>query len=486
MRKRFEQQMSLAFHPIAETRIVKNCRDASQKIALALLEIFKNDQYNEQIFVILEKHISSDSNIGRPGMDLWQIFVMAQFRVGLNLSYDRLHYMVNSDRILRQLLGVESTDFQNTSPIEFSYQNILDNMALLTDEMLKEINDVIVSFGHKQVFKKKEEEAFILKTDSYVVESNVHFPTDYNLLWDCCRKCTDIIGRFTAKHPSVKGWRKLKNWRREFKNACRRVGQITSKGGANKDYRLKEQVKPYIKMARQFEEKLSFAITDFPTMTQSDLRDFAQLIEFKSLLVKHIDLLERRVIKGETIPHEEKMFSVFETYTEWITKGKSRPSVELGKKLCITTDQFHLIVDYQIMESIADSESITSIADRVLLRSRIQAWSFDKGFFSKANKRYLQERDVEQVIMPKKGKLKKEEAAEERSPKFVKYRHKHSAIESNINELEHRGLNRCPDKGYKRFKRYIAIGICAYNLHKIGAEIKRQKIAAEEKIKKAA
>ncbi|MEJ7677039.1 MAG: hypothetical protein WKG06_04015 [Segetibacter sp.] len=28
-----------------------------------------------------------------------------------------------------------------------------------------------------------------LKTDSYAVETNVHFPTDLNLLWDSVRKC---------------------------------------------------------------------------------------------------------------------------------------------------------------------------------------------------------------------------------------------------------------------------------------------------------
>ena len=89
--------------------------------------------------------------------------------------------------------------------------------------------------------------------------------------------------------------------------------------------------------------------------TAADLKKYIELERFNKLTIKHIDLLEHRVIKGETIPHEEKMFSVFETYTEWITKGKKRPSVELGKKLCITSDQFHLILDYQIMENITDS-----------------------------------------------------------------------------------------------------------------------------------
>ena len=55
------------------------------------------------------------------------------------------------------------------------------------------------------------------------------------------------------------------------------------------------------------------------------------------------------------------MFSIFEDYTEWVTKGKMRPNVELGKKVSITTDQFNLIVDYQIMEHQSDSEIVPGI-----------------------------------------------------------------------------------------------------------------------------
>ena len=50
--------------------------------------------------------------------------------------------------------------------------------------------------------------------------------------------------------------------------------------------------------------------------------------------------------------------------------------------------------------------------------------------------------------------------------------------------LVHKGLDRCPDKGYAHFKRYVGLGVCAYNLHRIGAELMRQ--AREELHRKAA
>lgn len=60
-------------------------------------------------------------------MDLWQIFVLAQYRLGLNLSYDRLHYMSLYDSVLRTLLGIESSGF-NAKRFEFEYQTIFSTL----------------------------------------------------------------------------------------------------------------------------------------------------------------------------------------------------------------------------------------------------------------------------------------------------------------------------------------------------------------------
>ncbi len=60
------------------------------------------------------------------------------------------------------------------------------------------------------------------------------------------------------------------------------------------------------------------------------------------------------------------------------------------------------------------------------------------------------------------------ERAEESGKTFQRLRHRHSAVESDINRLEHHGLDRCLDKGLRGFKRYCALGIVAANLHKLG------------------
>ncbi len=119
-------------------------------------------------------------------MSLWEIFVLGQVRLCMNIFYDELHYKSNYDNLLRGILGVLPTDY--TLGRQYEYQNIYDNVSLLDEDLLKEINQVIVEVGH-EVFKKKEKAALRLKTDSFVVETHTHFPTDYNLLWDSARKC---------------------------------------------------------------------------------------------------------------------------------------------------------------------------------------------------------------------------------------------------------------------------------------------------------
>jgi hypothetical protein len=462
--------MTLGRLPIGETEIpTKKRTGALPKLCAALKEIFITPKWNEKVFEILEAKITAGKQqTGRPGMDLWQIFVLSQVRLCQNISYDELHHIANYDSLIRQILGIESGF--GYEKYKFEYQNIIDNVSLLDDETVRELNQVIVEFGH-EVFKKKEEEALRLKTDSFVVESNVHFPTDYNLLWDSARKCLDMVDKFREKYPAeVTGWRKMNDWYRQLKNSMRAVGKVSSSGGKGKEQREKQAVRYYLSKARALQDKLKASKETLPQRDIPDLLIMLALEQYMDFLNKHIDLLERRVIKGEQIPHEEKMFSIFEKYTEWIKKGKLYPNVELGKKLTITTDQYNLIVDYRIMENQSDSEMVKPIAEDLIELYWIRSWSFDKGFWHKDNKALLEEH-VEKVIMPKKGKCNKLEQKEESHRQFKLLRNQHSAVESNINELECRGLDRCPDRGYPHFKRYIGLSVAAYNLRRIGQEL---------------
>ena len=474
MRKRFEAQLTLGCTPIHEVKIPTKTRSHMAALAAAIQYIYVTPEWNEKIFSLLSDKISKGKKkTGRNGMSLWEIFVLGQVRLCMNIDYDELHYRSNYDALLRGLLGVLPTDFSHGK--EYKYQNIYDNVTLLDDDLLRSINEVIVSAGH-QVFKKKEKVALLLKTDSFVVETDTHFPTDYNLLWDSARKCIDI-----AQQLEIPGWRKSKNWRNELKGLMRTVGKTSSSGGPNKEKRVKAATFKYLKKAKALERKTTDVFTSYVAGNETEVGKITVLRYFHEMLEKHIDLVERRLIKGEKIPHSEKVFSIFQTYTEMIKKGKLHPSVEIGKKLAITTDQYHLIVDWQIAENQTDNQLTIPIAKRVSEKYNVKSLSVDRGFSDKSDKEELEEL-IPQVIMPKKGKRNQEEKAVEEAPAFKRLKNKHNAVESNINELEKRGLNRCPDRTRANFNRYIALAVTAYNLHKIGKELLAQTKAKEKEI----
>jgi hypothetical protein len=128
------------------------------------------------------------------------------------------------------------------------------------------------------------------------------------------------------------------------------------------------------------------------------------------------------------------------------------------------------------------------VADRLLGRygkGQIASLSFDKGF-TRAEDRELLSLYVPEVVMPKRGKKNAAETERESVQKFVALRKQHSAVESEINSLEHHGLNRCLDVGLEGYLRYVGYGVLSYNLHVIGRELLGRARARSDTVRAAA
>jgi hypothetical protein len=470
MRRRFDVQLALGQIPIERVHIPLKSRDELPPILAGLQWIFQTPEINEQVFALLEsKVLAGKKATGRPGLDLWQILVLGVVRLGLDCDYDRLEDLANHHTLLRQILGVSPVPAANEKP--FHYKTLSENVYHLDEPLLIQINALIAQAG-RGVFKKKEVlELIHAKTDSYVLETNVHFPTDLNLLWDGQRKCLDLIGPLVSHH-GLPGWRKAKAWRRKLKSQMIGLTRLASGGGSNKEQRRQAAAQAYVQDSYRFEQKLFDAVQSLPAPESIvDIVQRTVLDYFQSMLIKQLDLVERRWLREEKIPHAEKIFSLFEPHTEFIKKGKLFPPVELGHKLLLTTDQHELILDYRVMDQQPnDADESIGVADRLLGRygaGTIQSLSFDKGF-TREEDRQLLELYIPEVIMPKRGRRNQFEQEREHQRRFRSLRHRHHAVESDINSLEHHGLNRCPDKGLHGYKRYVGLGVLAYNLHKIG------------------
>jgi transposase, IS5 family len=473
MRKRFEVQLALGKIPIEKVILPLKSRDELPPILAGLQWIFQTPEVNSRIFVLLEsKLLAGKQATGRPGLDLWQILVLGVVRLGLDCDYDRLEHLANYDSLLRQILGLSPVQPPEEKP--FHYKTLSQNVCHVDEELLQEINAIVAQAG-RAVFKKKEDglaEPIRAKADTYVLETNVHFPTDLNLLWDAQRKCLDLAGRL-ARAEQLPGWRKAQDWRHKLKGHLRVLTRLSHGGGRNKEQRVRTAAKDFLAVSGQFEAKVFETMRRLRTCPL-EVVGFTELIQldyFHTALIRQMDLVERRLLREETIPHQEKVFSLFEPHTQWIAKGKLFPPVELGHPLLITTDQHELILDYRRLDSWPEVGAAIPLADRLLSRygqAQIASLSFDKGF-SRQEDRELLELYIPQVIMPKRGKRNRGEEQRESQKSFRALRNQHQAIESDINCLEHHGLNRCLDKGLDGFERYVGFGVLAYNLHKIGA-----------------
>jgi hypothetical protein len=475
MRKRFDVQLTLGQTPIEKVQLPLKSRDELPPILAGLKWIFLTPEINAQIFALLEtKLLAGKKATGRPGVDLWQILVLGVVRLGLDCDYDRLEHLANYDSLLRQILGVSPVRAEEEKP--FHYKTLSENVCHVDEELLQQINAIVAQAG-RAVFKKKEDgpaEPIFAKVDSYVLETNVHFPTDLNLLWDAQRKCIDLAERL-ANGGQVEGWRKADDWRRKLKGQMRRISKLSHGGGRNKDERVRAAAGSYLRVSERMEAKVfeTWQALRAQPLELAQIVELIQLEYFHDALIRQMDLVERRLVRAEIIPHGEKVFSLFEPHTQWITKGKLFPPVELGHPLLLTTDQHGLILDYERLGSWPEVGAAIPVADRLLSRygeGNIASLSFDKGFTRKDDRELL-ELYIPQVIMPKRGKLNRSEKERESQKAFRTLRDQHQAIESEINCLEHHGLNRCLDKGLHGFERYIGFGVLAYNLHKIGARL---------------
>ena len=477
MRHHFQHQPELQITPIEKIRLPLKSRDELPPILAGLQWVWRHPTLKAEILALLEaKVLAGKQRTGRTGMDLWQILVLGVVRLGLDADWDRMEHIANYDLLVRQMMGLPAAPWDDEAK-HFGHQTLRDNVALLDDELLQQINARIAAAG-REVFAKKDGApvaALEVKVDSYVLETDVHFPTDLNLLWDAGRKCVDLIEGLLASGHALPGWRKFKAWRRQLKACERAASQIVYRGGANKETRVQAAVRAYLAVGGELSVKVRHSLLGLCDQAVDATR-WERLAYFHAMLDKHLDLVERRLLKEEVIPASEKVFSLFEPHTEWIQKGKQRPNVELGHRLLLATDQQQLIQDYAVLRHQAEVDQSVPVADRLVGRygpGGVASMSFDKGF-TRAADRELLSLYIPEVVMPKRGKKNAAETQRESGKKFQALRRQHSAVESEINSLEHHGLNRCLDVGLEGYLRYVGCGVMSYNLHVIGRELLRR------------
>jgi hypothetical protein len=481
MRQVINPQLQFGEVDIGAIVLDPKSRDDIPQLLRGLQHIYTTPQLRARVFAILEEIVpagvngQADTSTGRPGMEQWKILVLGVLRLGLNADYDRIQELANEHKTIRQMLG--HSGWADGEEDRYGLQTIKDNLRLFTPEILDRINQEVVRAGHALV-KKSPDAALQVRADSFVVETNVHYPTDLNLLWDALRTLIGLIAGL-CEELGILGWRQSAYRLRQLKKLYRQVQRLKHSTSQDPEKRAAKQEavqaahRAYLEsaealLARVRETRVHLLVCAVPEAI------LAQIDLYLGDAERQIDQIRRRVLLGQTIPHGEKLFSIFQRHTEWIVKGKAGVPVELGLRVAVVEDQHRFILTHQVLEHTTDEQVAVALMQQAQARfPDIASASFDKGFHSPANQTALAAL-IPQVVMPKKGKLSEAQREREAAPDFGRLRRQHAAVESAINALEVHGLDRCLDHGLDGFKRYVALAVVARNIQRLGALLRQQ------------
>jgi hypothetical protein len=489
MRKIIDLQMEFWKKDIANIEFDLKSRDEIPKLLMGLQYIYRTPPVREKVFDVLKQIVPKQSHeTGRPGMDLWKILVLGTLRLNCNWDYDKVHEMANNHDKLRQMLG----HGKNDSGSSYALQTIKDNICLLTPPILDEINQIVVNTGHSMMTTKKDQK-LRGSCDSFVVETDVHYPTDTNLLFDATRKMINLIA-IICSEIGVTTWRqshhnilKVKRLLRGIQRLKRSTSKDEDKKQKREQFIVSEHLN-YITVCQGFVSKAKETIRilrELGILTVSQDLKLNAVEEYIEHAQRQIEQISRRVVLDEKIPHGEKVFSIFEPHTEWISKGKAGVPQELGLSVCVLKDQHGFILHHHVMEQQTDNQVAVAMVQGAKDRfDNLVACSFDKGFYSPENRKQLSD-ILDFVVMPKKGRLSAQDKEIEQSAAFIESHRKHSAVESCINALENHGLDRCLDHGLHGFKRYVALSVLARNIQLLGHLIQQKELKRRKRRKAA-
>lgn len=187
---------------------------------------------------------------------------------------------------------------------------------------------------------------------------------------------------------------------------------------------------------------------------------------------RHVcDLARRRVLQGETIPHSEKVFSIFETHTQLYKRGKAGEPVQFGRLVLVYEDGAGFITHYHILPRDKGDRDVVVKQTRIVQkrhRGKIRRGSFDRGFHGPKIQEALA-KILAHPCVPMPGSKQAAEQERTASVEFRDVRQSHPGIESAIGALQAgNGLKRCSDRTERGFERYVGLGVLGRNLHVLG------------------
>jgi IS5 family transposase len=355
--------------------------------------------------------------------------------------------------------------------IEFSWLNQLANC--IRPETWKKVNRLLGEYAVANELISGER----LRLDTTAVETNIHWPTDSGLLWDTYRVLARTIDHVRELDSSVVGddrrlvVKRVKGWHTLIQRRAARKPEETGRRLQRPYKAMIERVQRILAWARDVAAGLETNRDKGKYQLEEEALSelfIEQLRHFADLGVRVVNQAERRVIKGEQVPNEEKIFSIFEPHTELLKRGKAGKPIEFGHMVLLRQVEGCFITDYEAFDKRpVEHELIASAIEshEKMFGEKPSVFTGDKAFYESMARITELERDIDVVAIGKKGGRTVEEIARETDVLFRLAQMFRAGIEGTISFLKRCfRLFRCFNKGFLHYEATVGLTVFSHNL----------------------
>ena len=465
MRKAYSTQLRLDSVPVAKVELNLDSRDSIVPVLKALQHVYCNRQLTDRILRLIGDDINrgARTDTGRKGMEYWHVCVLMAVRLGCNFTYDQLADLAENHRKLRAIMGLGDCD-----ETKFHHKTIRNNFCLIRSETIEQISRAIVGEGHELQPDAIEK----VRSDSFVMETDIHYPTESSLLSDGLRRIVSLCV-VLAREYNVDGWRQHGHLLKRTKNLNRAINRIAAKKGPRYKARMKPLYRELLQksaLVTQRARELCVAVGQ-PEPNNTDMFGPNTLQALIVRTERVTDTATRRVLKGETVPNSDKLFSICESHSHWFKRGKASQPIQFGRQVLVFEDAVGFIVRGILMNRDEGDKDVAVRETKHLqeaFQNRVKRLSFDRGFHSPDNQTALSEL-VEHVCLPKPGAKQSVVQLAEADDEFMAAQQHHPGVESAIGALQSgNAMKRCRDRSEIGFERYMQLAILGRNLHTLG------------------
>jgi IS5 family transposase len=298
-----------------------------------------------------------------------------------------------------------------------------------------------------------------VRTDTTVTECNIHWPTDSSLLWDTYRVAARNMTSGRDLDPFSCPWRFHAKKIKKLNLFVTRYAGSTSKKRLRQ---VRQAMKTLIVRVEEVLEKAENFVAWSKRSACLELMAIGESLAGRlSVMHQVARVARRREFDGEKVPNAAKVFSIFESHTELIMRGRRGQPVEFGHKVLLTQSKEKFITDYVVLEkNCGDEELLALVLERHAERygSGPKSVAADKGFCPDADTYEELEEAVDYLGVPRRTR----DFGDTLMGVWQQWR---AGIEGTISCLKRAfRLARCCFRGFKNFASAIGSAVFCHNL----------------------